>query len=173
MDKAVRIRRMGAGDAEAVAAIEAAVFPRPWSVDAFRKEMRENPVARYLVAERDGRIIGYAGAWIVLDESHVTNVAVTAEERGRGVGTALMDRLLWYLSNLGAAYATLEVRAGNAAAQAVDRKLGVIKVGVRKKYYEDNGEDAWIMVCDHLPAAEEDFEEWPAGKPAAEAGNEI
>ena len=58
MDKAVRLRRMGAGDAEAVAAIEAAVFPRPWSVDAFRKEMRENPVARYLVAERDGRIIG-------------------------------------------------------------------------------------------------------------------
>lgn len=164
MDERVIIRRMGAGDAEAVAAIEAATFARPWSVDAFRKEMTENPVARYLVAERDGRVIGYAGAWIVLDESHVTNVAVEEAERGRGIGTALMEKLLWYLSNLGAGYATLEVRAGNARAQAVYKKLGFIRVSIRKKYYEDNGEDAWLMVCDRLPPAEEDFTEWPAGK---------
>ena len=163
MDDGVRIRRMGAEDAEEVAAIEAATFARPWSADAFRHEMEQNPVARYLVAERDGRIIGYAGAWIVLDESHVTNVAVIAEERGRGIGTALMERLLWYLSNLGAGYATLEVRESNARAQAMYAKLGFVRVGRRKKYYEDNGEDAWLMVCDRLPPAEEDFTEWPTG----------
>lgn len=164
MDEGVIIRRMGTGDAAAVAAIEAATFARPWSEDAFRKEMEKNPVARYLVAERDGKVIGYAGAWIVLDESHITNVAVTETERGKGIGIALMEKLLWYLSNLGAAYATLEVRESNSRAQAMYTKLGFVKVGKRKKYYEDNGEDAWLMVCEHLPEADADFTEWPAGQ---------
>ena len=168
MDEGVSIRRMGIGDAEAVAAIEAATFARPWSEAAFRQEMEKNPVARYLVAERDGQVIGYAGAWIVLDESHVTNVAVTEAERGKGIGIALTEKLLWYLSNLGAAYATLEVRESNTRAQAMYTKLGFVKVGKRKKYYEDNGEDAWLMVCEHLPEAEADFTEWPAGRKTEE-----
>ena len=168
MDEGVSIRRMGVGDAAVVAAIEAATFARPWSEAAFRQEMEKNPVARYLVAERDGQVIGYAGAWIVLDESHVTNVAVAEAERGKGIGIALMEKLLWYLSNLGAAYATLEVRESNTRAQAMYTKLGFVKVGKRKKYYEDNGEDAWLMVCEHLPEAEADFTEWPAGRETEE-----
>ena len=168
MDDQVKIRRMGPEDAPAVAAIEAATFARPWSEDAFRQEMERNPVARYLVAERDGRIIGYAGAWIVLDESHITNVAVAEDERGKGIGQRLTEKLLWYLSNLGATYATLEVRVSNERAQHVYAKLGFVKVGKRKKYYEDNGEDALLMVCERMPEAEADFEEWPAGRPKEE-----
>ena len=64
-----------------------------------------------------------------------------------------------YLSNLGAAYATLEVRKSNEVAQNLYKSLGFIKLGVRKRYYEDNGEDALIMVCDHMPEADPDFEE--------------
>lgn len=152
------IRRMTAADVDGVAAVEAATFPTPWSRDAFASEMK-NVAARYLVAEKAGRVIGYAGAWIILDESHITNIAVLKDERGQGIGRALTEGLMQYLSNLGAAYATLEVRKSNEVAQNLYKSLGFIKLGVRKRYYEDNGEDALIMVCDHMPEADPDFEE--------------
>ena len=152
------IRRMTMADVDGVAAVEAATFPTPWSRDAFASEMR-NVAARYLVAEKDGQVIGYAGAWIILDESHITNIAVLKEARGQGIGRALTAGLLRYLANLGAAYATLEVRKSNEIAQNLYKSLGFIKLGVRKRYYEDNGEDALIMVCDHMPEADPDFEE--------------
>ena len=153
-----QIRRMTEADVDGVAAVEVATFPTPWSREAFASEMK-NVAARYLVAEKDGCIIGYAGAWIILDESHITNIAVLQPQRGKGVGRALTHGLLQYLSNLGAAYATLEVRKSNQVAQNLYQSLGFIRLGVRKRYYEDNGEDALIMVCDHLPPAEADFEE--------------
>ena len=153
------IRRMTIGDVPAVAAIEAATFPTPWSEDAFRKEITDNPVARYLVAEKDGAVIGFAGAWIILDESHITNIAILAEHRGNGYGRALTAALMQYLSNLGAAYATLEVRKSNVTAQNLYKSLGYVSVGVRKRYYEDNGEDALLMVCEHMPEADPDFTE--------------
>ena len=152
------IRRMTEADVDGVAAVEAVTFPTPWSREAFASEMK-NVAARYLVAEKEGRVIGYAGAWIILDESHITNIAVLKEERGQGVGRALTEGLLQYLSNLGAAYATLEVRKSNGVAQNLYVSLGFIKLGVRKRYYEDNGEDALLMVCDHMPEADPDFEE--------------
>ena len=152
------IRRMTLADVDGVAAVEAATFPTPWSREAFISEMK-NVAARYLVAEKDGRIIGYAGAWIILDESHITNIAVLKDERGQGIGRALTHGLMQYLSNLGAAYATLEVRKSNEVAQNLYVSLGFIKLGVRKRYYEDNGEDALIMVCDHMPDADPEFEE--------------
>lgn len=158
MASEILIRRMTVDDVDGVAAVEAVTFPTPWSQDAFASEMK-NVAARYLVAEKDGKIIGFAGAWIILDESHITNIAVLREERGQGVGRRLTEGLLQYLSNLGAAYATLEVRKSNEIAQNLYVSLGFIKLGVRKRYYEDNGEDALIMVCDHMPEANPDFEE--------------
>ncbi len=161
----LRLRRMGTADVEAVADIEKATFARPWSAESFRNELERNVVARYLVAEKDGKVIGYAGAWIILDESHITNIAVAEAERGHGYGRLLTEKLLWYLSNLGASYATLEVRVSNVRAQRLYESLGFIRVGRRKGYYEDNGEDAWLMVCQQLPEAEADFEEWPVDGP--------
>lgn len=158
MDSDCIVRRMTMADVDGVAAVEAATFPTPWSRDAFVSEMR-NVAARYLVAERNGTVIGYAGAWIILDESHITNIAVLQAERGKGIGRALTAGLMQYLSNLGAAYATLEVRKSNEVAQNLYKSLGFIKLGVRKRYYEDNDEDALIMVCDHMPEADPDFEE--------------
>ena len=155
----VRIRRMTAADVDAVAAIERATFARPWSRESLMRDMEQNKAARYLVAEKDGQVIGYAGAWIILDESHITNIAVAEAERGHGVGRMLTQALLQYISNLGAAYATLEVRVSNQRAQNLYRSLGFVSVGKRKRYYEDNGEDAWLMVCEHMPEAEADFEE--------------
>ena len=153
------IRRMTLDDLDAVAAIEAATFPTPWSRDSFQQELERNVAARYLVAEMEGQVIGYAGAWIILDESHITNIAVLAEHRGQGYGRALTAGLMQYLSNLGAAYATLEVRKSNVTAQNLYKSLGYVSVGVRKRYYEDNGEDALLMVCEHMPEADPDFTE--------------
>ena len=154
------IRRMVSEDVDAVTAIEQATFAMPWSRESFVREMEKNVAARYLVAERNGRVIGYAGAWVILDESHITNIAVAEPWRGKGIGRELTGTLLWYLSNLGASYATLEVRVSNVRAISLYRSLGFISVGKRKKYYEDNDEDAFLMVCDHLPPADPDFEEW-------------
>ena len=153
------IRRMTLDDLDAVAEIEAATFPTPWSRDSFRQELERNVAARYLVAEMEGQVIGYAGAWIILDESHITNIAIEESRRGLGYGRALTTALMQYLSNLGAAYATLEVRRSNLRAQNLYKSLGFVELGVRKRYYEDNREDALIMVCDHMPAADPDFEE--------------
>ncbi|MDD4080271.1 MAG: ribosomal protein S18-alanine N-acetyltransferase [Eubacteriales bacterium] len=155
----VTIRRMALADAKAVHAVEAACFPTPWPEDAFVQEMRANPVARYLVALEAGRVIGFAGAHIILDEGHITNVAVLKQSRGRGVGRALVEALMQYAANLGAGYLTLEVRESNTAAISLYASLGFIKVSVRKRYYEDNGEDALLMVCGKLPPADPDFTE--------------
>lgn len=153
------IRRMTLADVDAVYAIERATFPRPWSREDFSREMTSNACARYLVAEWAGEILGYAGAWIVLDEAHITNIAVARARRGQGVGKALTRGLLQYAANLGVVYATLEVRRSNGVAQGLYKGLGFVYVGLRKRYYEDNGEDAFIFCCDHMPAADPDFEE--------------
>ena len=154
----VTIRRMTAADTENVWHIEAATFPTPWSLRDFEHEMRENPCARYLVAEKTGRIIGFAGIHIILDEGHITNIAVIHEERGQGIGRQLTTALMQYAANLGVQYVTLEVRENNEPAKNLYRSLGFIKVGVRKKYYE-NLTDALIMVTDKMPPPDPDFTE--------------
>ena len=158
MDEAL-IRPMNAGDLDAVTAIEAATFARPWSRQSFQQELERNVAARYLVAEKNGQVVGYAGAWIILDESHITNIAITEAERGKGIGRKLTEALMQYLSNLGASYATLEVRVSNERAQHLYKSLGFVNVGKRKRYYEDNGEDAFLMVCEHMPPVDPDFSE--------------
>ena len=155
----VTYRRMTLADAEAVHAIEVETFPEPWSLQSFQKEMTRNACARYIVAEEDGAVLGYAGAWLILDEGHITNVAVTKSRRGEGIGEALMRALMQYAANMGVQYMTLEVRKTNLIAQALYRKLRFIQLGVRKRYYEDNGEDALLYVCQEMPEAEEDFAE--------------
>ena len=153
------LRRMTLSDVPAVHRLEEAIFSMPWSEKDFVYEMTENKVARYLVIEEAGEIIAFAGAHIILDQAHVTNIAVRQDCRGRGLGRMITRALMQYASNLGAEYLTLEVRQSNATAQNLYKSLGFVKVNVRKRYYEDTGEDAWLMVCDQLPAAEPDFEE--------------
>lgn len=152
-------RRMTLEDVDAVYAIEQATFSTPWSRQSFVDEMTTNKCARYVVAEEDGQVIAYAGAWLVFEEGHITNIAVKAEERGRGVGSAVTRALMQYAANMGVQYLTLEVRKSNLAAQRMYKSLGFLELGVRKRYYEDNGEDAYLMVCQDMPPVQEDFEE--------------
>ena len=111
------------------------------------------------VAEEDGRVIAYAGAWLIFEEGHITNIAVDEPYRGRGVGTEVTRALMQYAANMGVQYLTLEVRRSNLVAQKMYQSLGFLKLGLRKRYYEDNGEDAYLMVCQDMPPVDPDFTE--------------
>jgi ribosomal-protein-alanine N-acetyltransferase len=133
-----------------VIAIELQSFPTPWTRRAFQFELAENDFAFYIVALLDGRVVGYAGMWIVLDEGHITNVALHPDYRGNGMGRLLMTELLARSAALGASRITLEVRVSNKAARGLYRSLGFMDMGIRRKYYSDNDEDAIIM-CLNVP----------------------
>ena len=141
---------MTAADVDAVCAIEEATFARPWSRASIENELT-NSCARYVVLRRGGETVGYAGMWLVIDEAHVTNVAIRKDLRGQGLGEKLMRALIQLAADSGMIWMTLEVRRSNAAAQGLYRKLGFVDVGWRKRYYEDNGEDALLMGLEHLP----------------------
>ena len=153
----VTLRRMTLADVPAVHAIELRTFSTPWSYQSFVDEMTTNKCARYIVAEADGRVVAYAGAWLVFEEGHITNIAVDEAVRGQGIGAAVTRALMQYAANTGVQYMTLEVRKSNLIAQRMYQSLGFIELGVRKRYYEDNGEDAYLMVCQTMPEIDPDF----------------
>ena len=150
------VRPMTLADVDGVHAIEEATFAMPWSRESFEREVTENKCARYLVAEKNGEIIAFAGTWLVIDEAHITNIAVREDMRGNGYGEKITRALMQDAANEGCLWMDLEVRRSNLRAQSLYRKVGFIDVGYRKRYYEDNQEDALLMVCEHLPQPEED-----------------
>lgn len=150
------IRPMTADDIDAVCQVEEASFPIPWSRDAFVKEVTENNLAHYFVADVDGRAIGYAGMWLIWDGADVTNVAVLPQYQGYGIGTALVRQMADTVRASGAQVLMLEVRRSNERAQHVYRKLGFTVCGERKGYYEDNREDAILMQLDVTKKQSED-----------------
>lgn len=101
-------------------------------------------------AEGNARIVGYAGLWLMIDEAHVTSVAVHPSARGRGLGTLLMLGMFAIGDEMGARWLTLEVRVSNRVARAMYTRLGFREAGIRPRYYTDNGEDAIIMWSDAL-----------------------
>ena len=146
----ITIGLMNENDVEAVAAIEAATFRTPWSKDAFYREVTDNACARYVVLREDGEAIAYAGVWFVLDEGHITNIAVREDRRGMGYGEQVTRAMIQLAADSGMNWMTLEVRRSNEAAKNLYHKLGFIDVGYRKRYYE-NSEDALIMALERLP----------------------
>jgi ribosomal-protein-alanine N-acetyltransferase len=126
--------------------IEKVSFATPWSKNSFHYELRNNEFAHYIVALAENReVAGYAGMWVVIDEAHVTNIAVHQDYRGRSLGKALMLQLMQRAIVLGVQRMTLEVRPSNASARALYARLGFIEYGRRKNYYSDTNEDAIIM----------------------------
>ncbi|MCG6796525.1 ribosomal protein S18-alanine N-acetyltransferase [Geobacillus sp. YHL] len=141
----VQFRPMTIHDIDEVVQVERASFTSPWSRESFYNELMYNRYAKYIVMVYNGRIIGYGGMWLVIDEAHVTNVAVLPQFRGQKLGEALMRRLMDMARQHGAAMMTLEVRVSNHVAQSLYRKLGFRNGGIRKRYYPDNFEDALVM----------------------------
>ena len=139
----IEIRPMQASDLPAVHELEVAIFPQPWAIGVFRDELRQLQRS-YLVAENEsGELAGYAGLLWVLDEAHVTTIAVAEPYRGRGIGSRLMVQLIDEALARGARHLTLEVRVSNRSAQTLYQRFGLAPVGVRKSYYGD--EDALVM----------------------------
>ncbi|KAB2330019.1 ribosomal protein S18-alanine N-acetyltransferase [Bacillus mesophilum] len=145
MNKSLTFRFMKEEDIEDVLQIEQASFTTPWTREAFYHEMTQNRFAVYVVLEEDGKIIGYCGSWVVVDEVHITNVAIHPNFRGQKLGEALMRNMIEVAIELGAVSMTLEVRVSNHIAQALYRKLGFQDGGIRKNYYTDLQEDALVM----------------------------
>lgn len=119
-------------------------FPITWSRESFENELT-NRYARYVVAVNDNLVVGFGGMWIIIDEAHITNIAVHPEFRGCGIGSQLMESLLSICKIESVTGMTLEVRSSNVRAQNLYKKYGFAQEGVRKAYYEDNKEDAIIM----------------------------
>lgn len=151
--KTVEVRPMTVADLDAVLEIEHHCFAIPWSRESFRMEIEENRCARYIVLTEDGRPVAYAGVWLVIDEGHITNIATHPDFRGRGYGERVTRELMRVCSDIGISWMTLEVRRSNIVAQNLYRKLGFVDVGYRKRYYEDNNEDALIMINEDIPTA--------------------
>ena len=141
----ITIAPMRVEDVGRVLEIEQLSFPSPWPRNAYTHELQENRLACYLVARLMHRVVGYTGMWVILDEAHVTTIAVDPSHRRRQIGERLLVALIEEAMRRGARWVTLEVRPSNTGAQAMYRKYGFKELGTRKRYYSDNNEDAIIM----------------------------
>lgn len=142
----IEITPMKLEDLNEVLEIEVLSFTTPWSRSSFIYELLENERAVYLVAKNEfSQVMGYVGMWIVFDEGHITNLATHPNFRRKGVAHKLMEELIRISKEKGVRYLTLEVRRSNNSAQDLYQKMGFVHMGVRRKYYLDNNEDALIM----------------------------
>ena len=146
----LRVEPMTLADVADVHRIERASFPVPWPDYAFRQEIETNRLAHYLIVRAGKETIAYGGLWLMVDEAHITTFAVLPLYRRQGVGARLMVDLMRLARDLHARVVTLEVRLSNKPARALYHRFGFRPVGVRPRYYSDNGEDALIMTTDEL-----------------------
>lgn len=139
------IDAMTIADLDQIEELEKLAFTMPWPRGAFEGELTNNALARYLVARKDNKVIGYIGIWLIFDEGHITNVAVHPDYRRQGVADALLRRMLSNAKGCDINSCTLEVRRSNLAAQELYKKFGFAYESVRPGYYTDNKEDALIF----------------------------
>jgi [ribosomal protein S18]-alanine N-acetyltransferase len=141
----IKIVTMGENHIDSVIAISTLSFPTTWSRTSFKEELFGNQFARYVVAEIEDHVVGFGGVWLIIDEGHITNIAVHPEFRGVGVGETILKALIDLCRLEFIPSMTLEVRKSNTAARKLYEKFGFMDEGVRKRYYQDNDEDAIIM----------------------------
>jgi ribosomal-protein-alanine N-acetyltransferase len=171
-----RVDHMQVSDLHQVMDVEREAFPSPWPASAYRYELTQNDLSTYLVlkqrqsviAGRGGRwggmtppllrrsiepVLAYGGFWMIVDEAHISTIAVHHEWRGRGLGELMLVALIDAAIQRGALEATLEVRVSNLVAQNLYHKYAFVQVGRRRGYYHDNREDALIMTTPRLDEA--------------------
>ena len=132
----INIEKMSFDDLEEVYEIDKVSFPIPWSKTSFEEELK-NMLATYLVAKIDGRVVGYVGAWMVIDECHITNIAVHPNYRRKKIASKLINALLHFCNEHGISYILLEVRITNTPAQNFYKSFGFQSDGIRKGYYKN------------------------------------
>ena len=137
-------------DVPTVLQIEALSFVSTWPPNAFLNELRDNKLAHYFTGRLDGRIVAYGGIWVILEDSHVTTIAVHPDVRGQRLGEEMLVHLLDQAIERDASWVTLEVRESNDVAQKLYRKYGFTVVSTRRGYYSDNNESALVMWAGNL-----------------------
>lgn len=142
----VELIRMRRRHLRRILAIEGRVYPRPWSASLFLSELAQRSSRSYLVVRMHGLVVGYAGMMFAGREAHVTNIAVDPDWHARKIGTRLLLALVTEALARGSTQISLEVRVTNAAAQSMYDKFGFEVTGVRKGYYIETNEDAYVMV---------------------------
>ncbi len=147
----VKIKPMQKDDVDSVISIEEQAYgPHHWSKDSFMSEL-SNDLAKYFsVFNADGNLIAYCGCWQILEEAHITNIAVSPACRRSHIGEVLLTTIIDECYRNMAKYITLEVRVSNKPAIALYEKYGFKSLGVRKGYYQDNNEDALIMWTENI-----------------------
>ncbi|EMD17274.1 ribosomal-protein-alanine acetyltransferase [Eggerthia catenaformis OT 569 = DSM 20559] len=138
------IRKMQVSDLEKILELENSLFSSPWSYQDYCFELN-NPFGSYYVLE-DQQIIGYLGLWITYDTMTITTIGVCFSEQGKGYGKYLLDFVLEMMNKNDIQTCTLEVRVSNDKAIHLYEKYGFQKKAVRKNYYADNHEDAYLMI---------------------------
>ena len=136
--------------------VETECFSTPWSKASFEKEIKTNKFAVYFVAIDDvtDEIAGYGGMWRVINEGHITNIAVSEKYRRQGVAIKIIDEFEKFAVENDMIGLTLEVRRGNQPAMSLYRKMGFKIEGIRPEYYSDTKEDAIIMWKYFIPESE-------------------
>jgi ribosomal-protein-alanine N-acetyltransferase len=148
----VLIQPMSYHDIPYIEQLEQLCFAAPWPGDAYRHELAHNKLSSYWVmrpgvqaSDNAPPILAYGGYWLMGTEAHIMTIATHPDYRRQGLGRRLLETMIDHARSAGAVEITLEVRAGNRAAQAMYASMGFVVVGVRKRYYTDNGEDAILM----------------------------
>ena len=141
----LQISPMRKRDLAQIQEIEKKVYPKPWSLGVFLSEIAQHKIRSYSVAIHQGRIVGYSGVMYVLEDAHITNIAVDPRCQRHYIGSALMYALVMEAIDYGSKNMTLEVRVTNGSAQRLYQSFGFMPVGVRKGYYQETNEDAIIM----------------------------
>ena len=147
----IKIQRMQKSDVDNVINIEERAYgEHHWSKESFLNEL-SNDLARYYAAfDLDGNLVGYAGCWQILEEVHITNIAVSPDFRRKKIGERLLRKIIDDCYANKAKYITLEVRVSNNAAIKLYEKYGFKSLGTRKGYYQNNNEDALIMWTENI-----------------------
>jgi len=143
------IRSMAINDLEAICTIENEAFSHPWTNEDFLSELNANPYANYYVLEENNQIIAYFGLWIIFEKAQITTIAVKSKFRGLKYSKVLMKFVNDLCIRNNVEQISLEVRISNIKAINLYEGFGFIKSGIRKDYYQDNHEDAYLMVKDY------------------------
>ena len=147
----IYISNMLKDDIENVIKIEAEAYgEHHWSKSAFYDEIQNNLAKYYVAKTPEGELVGYAGTWHIIDEGHITTIAVKKDYHRKHIGEAIIIKILEDCYKAGVKYLTLEVRVSNEAAIALYNKYGFNSLGTRKGYYQDDNEDALIMWTENI-----------------------
>ncbi len=150
MEVLIEIKPMEPKHVPQIAKIEQECFADPWSEESFQGEL-SNPLACYFVAEQGDEVIGYGGVWNIAGEGNITNIAVKEGFRNQKIGSRILSALISHANEEQFSFLTLEVRVSNEPAKRLYARHGFQPVGLRKKYYQDNQEDALLMTLEVNP----------------------